>query len=115
MQAKLLRVLQEKEYERLGSDRTQRADVRLVAATHRDLPAAIRAGKFRDDLYYRLKVISLKIPPLRERPGDIPTLAEWLLDKHAAESARTPPSLSPRLRRPCGATRGPATCASCRT
>jgi DNA-binding NtrC family response regulator len=94
LQAKLLRLLQEKEYERLGSDRTLRADVRLVAATHRDLPAAIQAGTFREDLYYRLKVISIKIPPLRERPGDILALAGWLLDKHAAESARTPPRLS---------------------
>jgi DNA-binding NtrC family response regulator len=94
VQAKLLRMLQEKEYERLGSDRTQRADIRLVAATHRDLPAAIQAGTFREDLYYRLKVISIKIPPLRERTPDILALAEWLLDKHAAESARTPPRLS---------------------
>ncbi len=97
VQAKLLRVLQEKEYERLGSDRTQRADVRLVAATHCDLAAAIRAGKFREDLYYRLKVISIRIPPLRERPGEIPMLAQWLLDKHSAESRRTPPSLSPAV------------------
>jgi DNA-binding NtrC family response regulator len=94
LQAKLLRLLQEKEYERLGSDRTLRADIRLVAATHRDLPAAIQAGTFREDLYYRLKVISIKIPPLRERPGDILALAAWLLDKHAAESGRTPPRLS---------------------
>jgi transcriptional regulator with GAF, ATPase, and Fis domain len=94
VQAKLLRMLQEKEYERLGSDRTQRADIRLVAATHRDLPAAIQAGTFRDDLYYRLKVISIKIPPLRERSTDILPLAEWLLDKHASDSARTPPRLS---------------------
>jgi DNA-binding NtrC family response regulator len=93
VQARLLRLLQEKEYERLGSDRTQRADIRLVAATHRDLPAAIQNGTFRDDLYYRLKVISIKIPPLRDRPTDILPLADWLLDKHATESARTPPRL----------------------
>jgi DNA-binding NtrC family response regulator len=94
LQAKLLRLLQEKEYERLGSDRTLRADIRLIAATHRDLPAAIAAGTFREDLYYRLKVISITIPPLRDRPGDILPLAQWLLDKHAAEAARTPPRLS---------------------
>jgi two-component system NtrC family response regulator len=94
LQAKLLRLLQEKEYERLGSDRTQRADIRVIAATHIDLPAAIREGSFREDLYYRLKVISIRIPPLREREGDILPLAEWLLAKHAAESARTPPTLS---------------------
>jgi transcriptional regulator with GAF, ATPase, and Fis domain len=98
VQAKLLRMLQEKEYERLGSDRTQRADIRLVAATHRDLAAAIQRGTFRDDLYYRLKVISIKIPPLRERTTDILPLAEWLLDKHASESARTPPLLSAEVR-----------------
>lgn len=98
VQAKLLRLLQEREYERLGSDRTQHADIRLVAATHRDLPTAIQAGSFREDLYYRLKVISIKIPPLRERPGDILPLAEWLLDKHAAESARTPPQLASEVR-----------------
>ncbi|MGH8681898.1 MAG: sigma-54-dependent transcriptional regulator [Burkholderiales bacterium] len=94
LQAKLLRLLQEKEYERLGSDRTLGADLRLIAATNRDLSAAIQAGTFREDLYYRLKVISIKMPPLRERPGDILALAEWLLGKHAAESARTPPRLS---------------------
>jgi DNA-binding NtrC family response regulator len=99
LQAKLLRLLQEREYERLGSDRTLRADIRLVAATHRDLPAAILAGAFREDLYYRLKVISIKIPPLRERPGDLLPLAQWLLDKHAAESARTPPRLSAEVER----------------
>ena len=98
VQAKLLRVLQEKEYEHLGSDRTQRADIRLVAATHRDLPAEIRAGSFREDLYYRLKVISLKIPPLRARTSDILALAEWLLGKHATESVRTPPCLSEEVK-----------------
>jgi len=98
VQAKLLRLLQEREYERLGSDRTQSADIRLVAATHRDLPSAIQAGTFREDLYYRLKVISIKIPPLRERAGDILPLAEWLLDKHASESARAPPRLAAEVR-----------------
>ncbi|HWT21346.1 MAG TPA: sigma-54 dependent transcriptional regulator [Variovorax sp.] len=99
LQAKLLRLLQEKEYERLGSDRTQRADIRVVAATHVDLAAAIRTGTFREDLYYRLKVISIRIPPLREREGDILPLAEWLLAKHAAESARTPPRLANDVKR----------------
>jgi len=97
VQAKLLRLLQEKEYERLGSDRTQRADIRLVTATHRDLSAAIQDGSFREDLYYRLKVISIRIPPLRERKDDILPLAEWLIDKHATELARVPPRLSPEV------------------
>ena len=98
LQAKLLRLLQEKEYERLGSDVTQRADIRLVAATHRDLAADIRAGTFREDLYYRLKVISIRIPPLRERQGDILPLAEWLLAKHAAEATRAPPVLDDEVK-----------------
>jgi DNA-binding NtrC family response regulator len=98
LQARLLRLLQEREYERLGSDRTLRADIRLVAATHRDLAAAIRDGTFREDLYYRLKVISIRIPPLREREADILPLAEWLLDKHAADSPRPRPQLGAEVR-----------------
>jgi DNA-binding NtrC family response regulator len=99
LQAKLLRLLQEKEYERLGSDRTLTADVRVIAATHRDLAAAIREGSFREDLYYRLKVISIRIPPLRERPGDIVPLAEWLLEQHAADAGRAAPRLTDEVRR----------------
>jgi len=98
LQAKLLRLLQEKEYERLGSDRTLTADIRLIAATNRDLPAAIQAGSFREDLYYRLKVIAIRVPPLRERPGDVLVLAEWLLDRHAVESARSAPRLSAEVK-----------------
>ncbi|MBI5277220.1 MAG: sigma-54-dependent Fis family transcriptional regulator [Burkholderiales bacterium] len=99
LQAKLLRLLQEKEYERLGSDRTLKADIRVVAATHRDLGQEIRAGHFREDLYYRLKVISIRIPPLRERAGDILQLAEWLLEQHAADAGRAPPVLAEEVRR----------------
>jgi transcriptional regulator with GAF, ATPase, and Fis domain len=93
LQASLLRVLQEGEVRRLGSDRVRRVDVRVVAATHRDLKAMVESGEFRHDLLFRLAVIQLKLPPLRERRGDIPLLARHFLARTAAESGTAPLSI----------------------
>ena len=79
LQPKLLRFLQDKEYERVGDSTTRKADVRIIAATNRDLDSAVKEGRFREDLFYRLNVIQIEIPPLRERPEDVTVLAERLL------------------------------------
>jgi Nif-specific regulatory protein len=87
-QVKLLRVLQEKEFERLGSTITVRANIRLVAATNKDLEAAIAAGQFREDLYYRLNVFAIYVPPLRERKPDITLLADYFVEKFSREHGK---------------------------
>jgi DNA-binding NtrC family response regulator len=88
LQAKLLRVLQEHQFERVGGTTPLSVDIRIIAATNRDLTAEIAAGRFREDLYYRLNVITLRMPPLRERMEDVPSLAGYFLAKYARETKR---------------------------
>ncbi len=88
VQVKLLRFLQEREFERVGGNQTIKVDVRIVAATNKDLRARVREGTFREDLYYRLNVVSIEMPPLRARPNDIPLLAVHFLRKYAAENGK---------------------------
>jgi two-component system response regulator AtoC len=97
IQAKLLRVLQEQEITRVGARDPLRVDVRIVAATNRDLEALVREGRFRDDLYYRLNVIPLRLPPLRERVGDLPALLEHFLRSFAQRYGRPAPVAPPDL------------------
>jgi two-component system response regulator PilR (NtrC family) len=89
MQVKLLRVLQERRYRRLGGTEESTADIRVVAATNQDLEKRVAEGKFREDLYYRINVIPLQLPPLRERPDDVPLLADHFLEKHSARAGKT--------------------------
>ncbi len=89
IQVKLLHVLQERTFERVGGGEPLKVDVRVIAATHRDLAAEIENGSFREDLFYRLNVVTLNLPPLRERRGDIPGLASFFLRRYAAENGKT--------------------------
>jgi DNA-binding NtrC family response regulator len=94
MQAKLLRIIQEKEFERLGSTKVIKADVRFVAASNKDLEKLISRGEFREDLYYRLNVLPIKLPPLRERRGDIPLLLNHFLELYAKNMGKSPKNIS---------------------
>ncbi len=95
LQAKILRAIQEREVDRLGGTHPVKVDVRILAATHRDLPAEVRAGRFREDLFFRLNVVNLRIPPLRERPGDILPLAQHFAQRYAAANGLPARPLSP--------------------
>jgi DNA-binding NtrC family response regulator len=95
LQAKLLRAIQEREIDRVGGTQPIKIDIRLIATTNRDLIAEVRAGRFREDLYFRLNVMTLKLPPLRERPKDIALLAEHFVRKYAEANGVTPRVLSP--------------------
>jgi len=96
LQGRLLRVLQDREFERLGGTKTHKVDVRLVAATNRDLRAALEEGTFREDLYYRLNVVAIDIPPLRDHKEDIPALVNLFLERYAKESAKPVTAVTPK-------------------
>lgn len=98
LQAKLLRVLQDKEFQRVGGTRSISVNIRFVAATNKDLRQAVKAGQFREDLFFRLNVVSFTLPPLRERSEDIVGLAEFFLKRHAYEAKRPGVTLSPAAR-----------------
>ncbi|MDX2011369.1 MAG: sigma-54 dependent transcriptional regulator [Myxococcaceae bacterium] len=95
LQVKLLRVLQQKEFERVGGTQTLKVDVRVVAATNKDLAAEVKAGKFREDLYYRLNVVSVTLPPLRKRKSDIPALVSHFIDKYNEAHGKLVKGLAP--------------------
>jgi DNA-binding NtrC family response regulator len=98
MQAKILRALQEKEIMRVGATKPLKVDVRVIAATNRDLEAMVKDGRFREDLYYRLNIIPITIPPLRNRRDDIPPLVDWFIAKHSVGSHRAIRGLTPSAR-----------------
>src|SRR5690242_9831187 len=97
IQSKLLRVLQEREFEPLGAERTQKVDVRVIAATNRDLKQMVAEGRFQEDLYYRLNVIPIVLPPLRERPDDIPILIDHFIEKHRQRTGKRIDRVEPEV------------------
>jgi two-component system NtrC family response regulator len=101
LQVRVLRLLQEREIEKVGATNVIRVDVRIIAATHRDLEALVGEGKFREDLYYRLAVIPIMVPPLRDRTGDVPELVHHFFErsklKHGRPDIQLPPSVMPYM------------------
>ncbi len=112
IQAKILRLLQERSIERLGGRETIPVDVRIIAATNRDLERALEEGRFREDLYYRLKVVTLWLPPLRDRVDDIPRLSRYFLSRYAAEVGVDSPVMTEEAQEVLRGTPGPETFAS---
>jgi two-component system response regulator FlrC len=115
LQAKLLRAIQEREVDRLGGARPVKVDIRLIATSNRDLEAEVAAGRFREDLWFRLNVVNLHLPPLRERPADIVPLARHFADRYAASNGLPPGRSAAPRSFACASTIGAATCASWRT
>ncbi|MBN1355477.1 sigma-54-dependent Fis family transcriptional regulator [bacterium] len=98
LQAKLLRFLQERQFERVGGNKTIHVNIRVIAATNRDLHAEVRTGKFREDLFYRISVFPIQIPPLRDRPDDIPVLVDYFLDRFGREFGKGPFKLTSKAK-----------------
>ena len=115
LQAKLLRFLQEREFERVGGTQLIRVDVRIIAATNRNLEAAVKEGRFREDLYYRINVVPIVLPPLRGRKEDVPVLAQFFMQRFSIESKRASPRYPRRLWKRLAPTIGREMCASWRT
>lgn len=97
LQVKLLRVLQEHQFERVGDIRTISVDCRIIAATNRDLAEMVESGKFREDLYYRLNVLPIYVPPLRERRDDVPALVEFFVSRYAKQNGKPIPGIAPEM------------------
>ena len=115
LQAKLLRFLEEKTFKRVGGAADIRVDVRVIAATNRNLQEEVRAGRFREDLFYRLNVLPIVLPPLRERADDIPLLVDFYVDTYNTEFKKRVRGVTPEAMKRCRRTAGPATSASCGT
>jgi transcriptional regulator with GAF, ATPase, and Fis domain len=115
MQAKLLRVLQEQELERIGDTHTRKVDVRVIAATNRDLTKEVDEGRFREALFYRLSVFPIEVPPLRERPEDIAPLAAHFIRQSAGRINRPEPRITTAALNQLASYSWPATCVNFRT